>query len=75
MARSHAQVKRGRRTLHEGKVVSLRRVKDDVREVTNGLECGILIQGFGEYRVSPWSLAPYSTKPRWIIEVDRSWRL
>ena len=50
-------MKRGRRTLHEGKVVSLRRLKDDVREVTNGLECGILIQGFSEYRVRPQHLS------------------
>ena len=46
------QVKRGRRVLHEGKVVSLRRVKEDVREVSAGMECGILIDGgFAQYKV------------------------
>ena len=35
-------------------MVSLRRVKEDVREVSAGAECGILIDGgFAQYRVSP----------------------
>ena len=31
---------------HESRVSSLRRFKDDVREVANGLECGIGVEGF-----------------------------
>ena len=27
--------------VHKGKIASLKRFKDDVREVTNGMECGI----------------------------------
>jgi translation initiation factor IF-2 len=36
-----ARVKRGDTLLGEGTVTSLKRFKDDVREVMNGLECGI----------------------------------
>ena len=35
------QVMRGNEVVHEGKVVSLKRFKDDVREVAQGYECGI----------------------------------
>lgn len=37
---------RGNKTVHEGKVASLRRVKDDVKEVAAGLECGVGVEGF-----------------------------
>jgi translation initiation factor IF-2 len=36
--------------LHETTVAQLRRFKDDVREVTEGFECGILLQGFNDLR-------------------------
>jgi len=35
----------------DGKIASLRRVKDDVREVTAGMECGIGIENFNDIRV------------------------
>ncbi len=34
--------------LHEGKLASLKRFKDDVREVNSGYECGILIEGYND---------------------------
>jgi translation initiation factor IF-2 len=34
----------------EGSIRSLRRVKDDVREVTAGLECGIALEGFNDIK-------------------------
>jgi translation initiation factor IF-2 len=34
----------------KGKIGSLKRVKDDVREVTNGMECGIGIANFGDIK-------------------------
>ena len=34
----------------KGKLASLKRVKDDVREVTNGMECGIGISGFSDLK-------------------------
>ncbi len=40
------RVKRGGRLVSEGKVDTLRREKDDVREVATGYECGILIPGY-----------------------------
>ena len=35
------RVRRGNAIAHEGTITSLRRFKDDVREVLAGLECGI----------------------------------
>ena len=40
------RVKRGDETLHEGKLTSLKRFKDDVNEVVEGFECGIGVHGF-----------------------------
>ncbi|HEX7526980.1 MAG TPA: translation initiation factor IF-2, partial [Gaiellaceae bacterium] len=36
--------------IHETTVAQLRRFKDDVREVTEGFECGILLEGFNDLR-------------------------
>jgi translation initiation factor IF-2 len=36
--------------IHETTVAALRRFKDDVREVTEGFECGILLEGFNDLR-------------------------
>jgi translation initiation factor IF-2 len=36
--------------IHETTVSALRRFKDDVREVTDGFECGILLEGFNDLR-------------------------
>jgi translation initiation factor IF-2 len=35
----------------KGKIGSLKRFKDDAKEVTNGMECGIGINGFSEFQV------------------------
>jgi translation initiation factor IF-2 len=40
------KVLRGGKMIHEGKIGSLRRFKDDVREVSAGFECGISVDGF-----------------------------
>ncbi|MCP4631993.1 MAG: translation initiation factor IF-2, partial [candidate division Zixibacteria bacterium] len=37
--------------IHTGDLVSLRRFKDDAREVTNGYECGIGIENFNDIKV------------------------
>jgi translation initiation factor IF-2 len=34
--------------VHEGKLASLKRFKDDIREVSSGFECGILLEGFND---------------------------
>lgn len=44
------QVKRGSRTVHEGKIISLRRVKDDVKEIGASQECGVGVEGFADWR-------------------------
>ncbi|UCH35777.1 MAG: translation initiation factor IF-2 [Armatimonadota bacterium] len=40
------RVLRGDEVVHEGKIASLRHLKDDVREIGEGFECGIGIEGF-----------------------------
>lgn len=40
------QIIRGKQIAHEGKVTSLRRVKDNVNEVSAGLECGLAVEGY-----------------------------
>jgi translation initiation factor IF-2 len=45
-----ARVRRGKDTLFEGKVGTLRRFKDDANDVRAGLECGIRIDGFEGYQ-------------------------
>ena len=37
--------------VHEGRLASLKRFKDDVREVGNGYECGIAIDGYQDVKV------------------------
>ncbi|MDY6917768.1 MAG: translation initiation factor IF-2 [Chloroflexota bacterium] len=48
---SQARVIRGGETIVESSVSSLRRFKDDVREVAAGFECGLGIEGFGEFEI------------------------
>jgi translation initiation factor IF-2 len=36
---------------YDGKIASLKRLKDDVREVAAGLECGIGIENFNDIHV------------------------
>jgi translation initiation factor IF-2 len=50
ISKDSARVKRGERMLWEGKISSLRRVKDEVREVGAGVECGILLDGYSDFR-------------------------
>lgn len=42
------RVVRSKEVIFRGSISSLKKVKEDVREVTKGLECGILIQNFNE---------------------------
>ena len=37
--------------IHEGRIGSLRRFKDDVNEVKNGLECGIAFERFSDIKI------------------------
>ena len=45
-----ARLRRGREIIHEGKVSTLKRFKDDANEVRAGLECGIKLDDFNSYQ-------------------------
>ncbi len=45
-----ARLRRGREIVHEGKVATLKRFKDDANEVRAGLECGIKLGEFNGYQ-------------------------
>jgi translation initiation factor IF-2 len=43
---AQVRVLRGEQVVHEGRIESLRHLKDDVREISEGFECGIAVGGF-----------------------------
>jgi translation initiation factor IF-2 len=47
---AEVKVMRGEEQVFKGKIGSLKRVKDDVREVTNGMECGIGLGNFSDIK-------------------------
>ena len=47
---SHLRLIRDGIVIHEGKIASLRRFKDDVKEVTQGFECGISIDSYRDVK-------------------------
>ncbi|HRU32630.1 MAG TPA: translation initiation factor IF-2, partial [bacterium] len=47
---SNIRIKRADNVIYEGRLTSLKRFKEDVREVTSGYECGIFIEGFEDYK-------------------------
>jgi translation initiation factor IF-2 len=47
---SNVRIFREGTRIHETTVSALKRFKDDVREVTEGFECGILLEGFNDLR-------------------------
>src|SRR5262249_25306862 len=51
-ASSGVRVIRDHVTVYEGKLGSLRRFKDDVREVQQGYECGIGVENFNDLKPS-----------------------
>lgn len=46
----HVRIMRDDKQIWKGPIASLKRVKEDVREVTKGMECGILLQNFREVK-------------------------
>ena len=49
LARNHqVRVIRNNIVVHAGKLASLKRFKDDVREVQEGYDCGVVVEGFGQ---------------------------
>jgi translation initiation factor IF-2 len=51
LRRSLLRVIRDAVQIYEGKVGSLRRFKEDVSEVKEGYECGLMVQGFNDLKV------------------------
>jgi translation initiation factor IF-2 len=47
---AEARVRRGREVIHTGKIDSLKHLKDDVREMAAGYECGILMDNFTTFQ-------------------------
>ncbi|HYP16010.1 MAG TPA: translation initiation factor IF-2 [Opitutus sp.] len=45
-----ARLRRGKEIVHEGKIATLKRFKDDANEVRAGLECGIKLDDFNGYQ-------------------------
>ncbi|MBN1385069.1 MAG: translation initiation factor IF-2 [Elusimicrobia bacterium] len=46
----NARLLRDNTIIFDGKIASLKRFKDDVREVEKGFECGIVLNGFGDIK-------------------------
>ncbi len=44
------KIVRAGQLLHEGRISSLKRFKDDVKEVVAGMECGIGVEGFQDFQ-------------------------
>lgn len=43
-----ARIKRGEEQIFEGQIASVKRFKDDVKEVRTGYECGLVFEGFSD---------------------------
>ncbi|MBI4200407.1 MAG: translation initiation factor IF-2 [Chloroflexi bacterium] len=50
MRNAFARVLRQGQLLHDGPIASLRRFKEDAREVAAGLECGMAVEGFDDFQ-------------------------
>jgi len=50
--KAHLRIIRDAVQVYEGKVASLRRFKDDVSEVQQGYECGVMVAGWNEIKQS-----------------------
>jgi translation initiation factor IF-2 len=50
IAKGKVRVRRRKEFIYEGVVQTLRRFQDEVNEVRAGMECGIRVEGFGEFQ-------------------------
>jgi len=48
---AHVRVMRGSKEVFRGKIQSLKRFEQDVREVSKDKECGIKIEGFDDLKI------------------------
>ena len=63
---SKVRVFRGSDLLFEGELASLKRFKDDVKEVREGFECGLVFKDFGDFEVDD-TVEAYT-----MVEVERT---
>lgn len=47
---AEVRVWRQKELLHTGKIVSLRHIKEDAREIAQGYECGLMVDGFSGFQ-------------------------
>jgi translation initiation factor IF-2 len=59
---SQARMTRNKEQVFDGKIASLRRGKDDVREVASGYECGIVLEEFNAFEVGDLIEAYYKER-------------
>jgi len=59
---SQARMTRNKELVFDGKIASLRRGKDDVREVASGYECGIVLEDFNDFEVGDLIEAYYKER-------------
>lgn len=45
------RILRNGKICHDGFIKSLRRIKDDVREIASGYECGVMIEGYEDFQI------------------------
>ncbi|AMB98819.1 translation initiation factor IF-2 [Aerococcus urinaehominis] len=62
---SKVRVIRDNIVVYEGELASLKRFKDDAREVSKGYECGIMIEGYNDIKVDD-VIEPYE-----MVEIER----
>jgi translation initiation factor IF-2 len=60
------RIRRGDEQIFEGNLASLKRFKDDVKEVREGFECGLVFDGWDAFQVDDTVLA-YT-----MVEVPRT---
>jgi translation initiation factor IF-2 len=56
--------------IYEGKLASLKRFKDDVREVSAGYECGMMIENYNDIKVGDQIEAFEVVKERRTLEAE-----
>jgi translation initiation factor IF-2 len=61
---SQVRVMRGQEVVHEGRISSLKRLKENVNEVTKGFECGIGLEKFKDMREGDVIVAFHIEKTR-----------
>jgi len=48
---AHVRVLRDNKAIFTGEMASLKREKEDVRDVREGMECGVALKGFSEFEI------------------------